>query len=164
MGTTIIVVVLPMIILGLMMASLIAFAIHGLRCLILCRQAKGWPTTEGTIDSLEINEYPAGPVSDDGPSYGVKVAYSFDVGGRRIRGNRIAFGYSTSGRRRTQEKLAEKIRPGETMTVHYDPRNPSRSVLFPESTCYALSQFVGGLTWLPLIGCLAYLYWKLTHP
>ncbi|MEI2611155.1 MAG: DUF3592 domain-containing protein [Candidatus Promineifilaceae bacterium] len=85
---------------------------------------QSWPTTEGRITSAQIYE----DSDEDGTSYGLNVSYNYTVNDQRYTGTRIELtDYSSS--RNYAEGLAEKYPVEAVVTVHYDPADPTKSVL-----------------------------------
>ena len=57
------------------------------------------------------------------------VEYSYRVGTRDYHGARIAFGPAVSGPRALADATVARYPTGTSVTVHYDPSNPSQSTL-----------------------------------
>ena len=85
---------------------------------------QSWPTAEGRITFSEIYE----SRDEDGTSYGLNIGYNYAVEDRPYTGTRISLtDYSSS--RNYAEGLAEEYPVGKTVQVHYDPADPTKSVL-----------------------------------
>lgn len=82
--------------------------------------------TQGTILSSEVTEHDG----DEGPTYGVKLRYSFEVGERHFNGERYRYDTSTSSGGWAQ-RVVQKHPPGATVTIYYDPGDPENCVLRP---------------------------------
>lgn len=84
-----------------------------------------WATTEGTVTVSKV----ASHSGENGRVYGASVQYSFEANGRMMKGDRASFfDWRTSSEEWAQETIAD-LPVGETVTVHFDPENPSESVL-----------------------------------
>lgn len=101
------------------------------------QQCKSWPSIQGVIlesridaDSLETMQ----PV----------LRYEYVVTGRKFVGHRVAFsGYGVS--RTAMEALLAPYKVGQTVRVHYDPRNPARAVLDTRAPSDWLYWLIAGL-------------------
>ena len=80
-------------------------------------RAKSWPTTAGRITQVERMRHSS------------ICRYSYTVSGKQYDSNRISMFARNSYRRYAL---------GEEVSVHYDPRKPSRSVLFFDGDWYSL--------------------------
>lgn len=89
------------------------------------RQALGWPTTTGRVTSSEVTRFDA--MAGDS-SYYFDVTYEYQVGGRHLRGS-SSLGVSES----VAKKWVEAYPPGSSVSVYYDPTDPGRSVVWPET-------------------------------
>jgi hypothetical protein len=57
------------------------------------------------------------------------VEYSYEAKGRNYHSTQLAFGPKVSGGQGPAEAKAAQYRPGSSVVVHYDPKNPSNAVL-----------------------------------
>ncbi|HLP75893.1 MAG TPA: DUF3592 domain-containing protein [Candidatus Paceibacterota bacterium] len=97
----------------------------GLRSVYKAKLAEGWSETKGAIQSCELVEDSSG----DGTTWQVKVSYDYSVAGRRLSGDRVAFGYGGSSARQTHEALHEKLSQAAVVRVRYNPLKPEDAVL-----------------------------------
>lgn len=107
-------------------------------------QALSWPAVEGRLLECRLQEDPG----SEGTTWEVKVRYSYSVAGREFECKRVAFGYSGSSTHEEHKGIYEKLQSGSRVMVHYQPSNPSDSVLaagFNRSTFLILAFAV---TWL----------------
>jgi hypothetical protein len=59
------------------------------------------------------------------------VEYSYRVEDRDYHGTRLAFGADVAGAQARAEATVARYPAGRTVTVHFDPANPSSAVLEP---------------------------------
>lgn len=94
-----------------------------------------WPTAKGTIISSKVG---AKDNDDGGEIYSAHVLYSYNVGGKTIRGDRVKFGAWRTGFRIFARKIVDRYDEGDPVVVYYALNDPSNSVLEPGihlSTC-----------------------------
>jgi len=102
-----------------------------------------WPTVTGIVTASNVIEEAIAEKSDDDKSvvapkmirrYQVDLRYAYQVDKRDFVGTEANWGMTAIyGRRDVAEKAAGLYRPGEPVTVHYDPERPRTAVLEPES-------------------------------
>jgi hypothetical protein len=94
-------------------------------------QAARWPSTEGrvVVSTAETREVRAGEVGSDDtePRNFAKIVYSYTVGNRSFRGERVSIG-ENMGNCEVAETIA-RYPVGRTVTVYYHPRQPEQAVL-----------------------------------
>lgn len=100
--------------------------------------AQRFTATQGTILSSEVTEREG----DEGPSYGVKLSYSFSVGDRQFVGKRYRYDTSTTSGSGWARRVVQRHPPGEQVTVYYDPLDPENCVLRPGIAGSDLFHFV----------------------
>jgi hypothetical protein len=91
----------------------------------------GWRATTGVIESStvqlgEVIDLERGPQ----PSWRLDVTYAYTVDGREYHSNRngiVQEGYGPEPIR--AHEIAARYRPGEGVTVYYNPRRPEQAVL-----------------------------------
>jgi len=96
------------------------------------RAAARWPTTQGTVlssraESRRILTQTGG--SQTMTVWSPLVEYSYRVGERDYHGSRVAFGPEVAGARELAEQTVQRYPAGATVSVHYDPSNPSHATL-----------------------------------
>ncbi|MFP4276087.1 MAG: DUF3592 domain-containing protein [Wenzhouxiangella sp.] len=97
--------------------------------LLAGRDSSSWPTTMGTV--TEATARPLAGVQV-GPAWRVRLAYAYQVDGSSFTGDRLRFSRRLGGRTRAQaEQALVSYVPGGPIEVHYDPEDPSRSVIVP---------------------------------
>lgn len=95
-------------------------------------QAAGWPTTQGHIVSSAVESYKTRVGGRSGSRvtlFEAVVEYSYEAKGRNYHSTQLAFGPKASGGQGAAEAKAAQYRPGSSVVVHYDPKNPSNAVL-----------------------------------
>lgn len=106
-------------------AAVIGTSIFTVRLAIGSR-SNSWPGTKGVIESTQWED----ELRDNGDavsSYIAKLVYRYTVGGREFHGSTI--GYDVSGQDAVAHGLLDRRAAGASITVYYDPANPSRAVL-----------------------------------
>lgn len=94
--------------------------------------AARWPTAVGTVLTSRVEsrrELAPGRGNQTMVVWSPLVEYSYRVGARDYHGARIAFGPAVSAGRDLANSIAARYPEGATVTVHYDPTNPSQSTL-----------------------------------
>jgi len=110
------------------------------------KTSQGWPTAQGTVLSVDIQEHSSYDEDDHhtSVSYEPVVQYQYSVSGRQYTNKKIAFG-ATSFDRSTAQKKAGQYAAGMAVSVHYNPNKPEESVL---------ETSVGGSTVFMVVGIL----------
>ena len=105
----------------------------GIRQRSKAKAAAEWPTTTGTIISASLQEN-SSLDSDNNTqiTYEPLVQYQYSLIGQRYVGTRLSFGHMSYDYRTAAKKIAAYV-PGAQVTVHYDPTDPSQSVLEPKA-------------------------------
>jgi hypothetical protein len=95
----------------------------------MARASKMWPSTEGIIVESGVASYRLTRKSSQ-LSYRCYVEYRYAVGGQEFTDDRLYFGdgefFDTEQEARA---VLGALRPGDAVTVYYDPDNPSNAVL-----------------------------------
>ena len=99
---------------------------QGVEQIRLTRSVMEWPTTQGIVESAEV--YPT--EGSQGARWRPHVIYSYAVGGRVVTATRLSLGKAPM---ESQEVAAERFltryRPGSTVTVYFNPRELTESVV-----------------------------------
>lgn len=96
------------------------------------RAASRWPTAPGTVLSSRAESRRSLTHTGGGQTMTVwspLVEYSYRVGDRSYHGSRVAFGPEVAGARDLAEQTVQRYPAGATVSVHYDPANPSHATL-----------------------------------
>ena len=110
---------------GLFLAVGVGILGFGMRSLHLSKQAEHWPTVSGAVTSSDF----VVSHDDDGTSYRTKLSYQYNVMGRALTGEKIAFGYSGSSSENFHRDIFNALPVNAEVAVRYDPNNPERAVL-----------------------------------
>ena len=94
--------------------------VQGLRC-------KSWPHVEGIVTAAEMTMQPGSGDTQD--TYGGKVSYDYQVGGKYYSAERLSFGDYTSGSTGHAQSILNRYRPGSKVVVYYSPADPENAVL-----------------------------------
>jgi hypothetical protein len=90
-------------------------------------ESQNWPVTQGTIISSNLQRKPGG---EEGDYYHAQITYNFTVEGIVYTSSIVNIGeqgWSTA--RYYYERLVQKYSVGKTVSVYYNPKNPSQAVL-----------------------------------
>jgi hypothetical protein len=109
-----------------------------------------WPTATGIIVASGTIEEAIEDKSNNDSSfvrkiyrYQVDLRYAFQVGKRDFVGTNANWGATAVyGLRELAEKAASRYRPGQPVTVYYDPDRPANAVLEPDSRKGSLSPII----------------------
>ncbi len=94
--------------------------------------AARWPTVAGTVITSRVEqrrELAPGGGNRTTMVWSPLVEYVYRVGERDYHGARIGFGPAVSGGRTLAESIIARYPASTTVTVHYDPANPSQATL-----------------------------------
>ncbi len=111
-------------------------------------QTKNWDRTPGTVDDIYIWEDCGG---EDGCTYGLKVDYSYEVGGIVYESDQISlvdWEDSTDSSLGWKEDFERDHPRLSTIDVYVDPNNPERSVLI---TGFSIGS--GAITNIVILSC-----------
>ncbi len=116
-----------------------------------------WPTAAGTVTHCDIVEEIIEDKRDDDDKsavrsavrrvhhrYQVDLRYAYKIGKRDFIGTETNWnGATIYGLREVAEKAAAPYRPGQNVTVYYDPEQPGNAVLEPASRKGAIAPLIG---------------------
>ena len=125
-------------------------------------QAGNWPTTEGTLDSIHVIKDEE--ADSDESRYALKTAYHYRIDDREYLGRRVAFGYDDAFLSKGHGSIYEKLKDAKLVTVRYDPRNPSSSVLSYGIHSKTMLGILFSLLWLAFFGGVATISWIDARP
>jgi hypothetical protein len=91
----------------------------------LAHASSAWPTTTGVVNESSVK----GSEGRRRPSYRLELRYSYEVDGQSYDGDQAQFGPTRVTEKLPIETLAKRYPQGAQVTVHYDPDDPSTSVL-----------------------------------
>jgi hypothetical protein len=104
----------------------VGIAGFGFKQLVESYESLRWPSVPGKIVASEVK--------GDAPSQKVpqaEISYMYRVNGREFRGSRVFFGRNSELGRPSAAATVRRYPPEAEVTVYYDPKDPSRSVLEP---------------------------------
>lgn len=109
-----------------------------------------WPTVAGTIATSGVIEEAIEDKSNDDKSfirkiyrYQVDLRYAYRIGKRDFVGTAANWGGTAIyGLRELAEKAAGQYRPGQPVTVYYDPERPGNAVLEPDNRQGSLAPLI----------------------
>jgi len=110
------------------------------------RAVLSWPSVEGKLVSASVKtrsgHMSAGSTSS-GRSYEAVASYSYAVGGKSYKGQRIGLGeYRSTGKRKVQAKV-EELAAAPRLSVRYRPDKPEESVLEAKAYGFGLALLLG---------------------
>lgn len=112
-----------------------ALLLEGMRRAI--GRAKAWPVAPGRIETSEVEEF-TGTIGDKSDRlqtlYRSNIVYSYNAGGRSYRGTSLgSHGTVTANYEGPARRAVARYKVGDAVKVHYDPKNPSESVVDPRT-------------------------------
>lgn len=111
------------------------------------RAAKSWSQTQGEVMEATVETYQYHS-TEGGTSTGYRprIIYGYRVNGRDYVGDRFNFGSKVhSNIRSFAENTVKKIPTGTTVTVYYDPQNPSEAALELSAPAGKLLYIIAGV-------------------
>jgi hypothetical protein len=106
--------------------------VYAIRTGLYAWRSRRWPRVTGTVIKSEVAEVPRRRFSK---AYKPVVVYTYEVEGLEYCNDKMGFGFDDFlgdglfSDRFNAEKIAAHYRPGNPVSVAYDPQNYSRSVL-----------------------------------
>ena len=100
------------------------------------RRSERWPTVVGQMESVKVFQIPPDPEMDNLDDlirpWRVHIDYRYTVDGTDYRGHRGSFDERSREYEEAEaQAVAERYRASKQVTVHYEPGDPSNSVLRP---------------------------------
>lgn len=138
---------------GIMACVAVFFVVMGALEWKRAAASPSWSTANGVITESRVVESSGG--RRRGRSYSAKVEYTFEVDGQELKGTRISYRLQSSGQSGASECVA-RYPVGASVTVHYDPADPSQAVL--ETGWDAWNAFPIGIGLFALGFCAVFLY------
>ncbi len=89
--------------------------------------SEAWPTTTGRVLATSVNPFE----KEGGTSYQPVVNYEYEVGGQSFTGEATWQDLDSYPSQYLAERVLWAYPTGGAITVYYNPREPSRSVLVP---------------------------------
>jgi len=124
------------------------FVLRSIWHLLTALESRSWPRTRGVIVASKLED---DRESGGGGMYRALVSYRFTVDGHEFVGDRACFGDSD----RTSwswaaRKIVARYRPGDAVTVHYDPSKPREAVLETGISGVLMARLAFGIVFLAL--------------
>jgi hypothetical protein len=89
-----------------------------------------WPQTTGEITASALSEESSGTYDSPNRTYRANIRYRYKVGSRLLSGDKICVGGQLQlSLRGKAEAYLRQYPQGKSVTVYYNPRNPSDAVL-----------------------------------
>jgi hypothetical protein len=134
----------------------ILFAGLGLGMLLAARRQRtqamateAWPTVGGTITASRLDRQSRTQTRQGRrtthTTYTPVVDYTFDVGGKLLRGSKIFPGSTMSFDLGTAQDIVNRYQAGAPVTVHYNPADPTQAVLETSSRSANILMILGGV-------------------
>jgi len=122
------------------------------------KSTESWPTVSGSIVSSRLDQKTStdfdGEYSSTSTSYTPMVEYNYEIDGRTYQGKRVFPGASMSYDHGTAQSIVNRYQPGATVSVHYDPVDPTQAVLETKSKGGNLFLILGSVfALLGMMGC-----------
>lgn len=141
----------------------IAFVSFGVSLLQQGIASQSWYPTDGKIITSNIETHEETHHSDHGTThsttYGANIVYQYTVNGINYSSNKVSLGdYSSSDANHAQQ-IVNRYPVGESVTVYYNPENPSDAVLERGTTEFPYIIIIFGL--MPIIVGTVVLYFML---
>jgi hypothetical protein len=116
----------------------------GLREMEAAQTSTTWPTVSGTVKSSDIDWSNNDSDDHQRDSAFAKVVYTYQVAGHLHTSDKVLYGDYGSSDSSHADSIVSQYAPGQAVTVHYDPADPSTAVLQPGIN--------GGCLFLPIFG------------
>jgi hypothetical protein len=114
-------------IVSLLLGSYVLYS--GIKNLENANQSGEWSTANGSIISSDVRNEIKNSNGRSSTVYFPRVAYQYIVGNNSFISDRISFGDYGSGSESRAIGIAGKYPMGSQVTVHYNPSDPSQSVI-----------------------------------
>lgn len=136
----------------LLIVAGIGMAVYGKATLGDAKASENWPSVTGQVIYTDVDRVHrmSGSSSSSGSEYRYvpEVQYEYQVEGARYEGDRIAFGSTRERSRFRAQDVVDRYPIASDVNVHYDPSNPSNSVLEPGADLVLSIMPWGGLLFL----------------
>jgi hypothetical protein len=125
-----------------------AAVVAGITMMSASSKARSWPVVPGKIVERSVGPSTTTGASRPGGYFEPRVTYSYVLGNKSYAGHRITLttnAYDEAQARRVVDKLPEWV------DVHYNPSDPSDSILEPSAITMSILLLIGGVLGL-LVG------------
>lgn len=114
-------------------------------------EARDWPAARGVIHSIHVEDHSSRDSDGDTTTtHSPRIAYSYRVGNRTLRGERIWLtGNDFYNDRADAVAFVQDYQVGQSVPVVYDPARPGQSALLVENPPWQILLFTAfGLLWI----------------
>ncbi|MCZ6616688.1 MAG: DUF3592 domain-containing protein [Gammaproteobacteria bacterium] len=96
------------------------------------KQSLSWPSVAGEITCSKVVRRGSGGNSGQGSTFRADVQYSYEVGAKPFRGDKVCVGVDVgTGSRTRAEERCRRYGNGSVVSVYYNPDNPGEACLEP---------------------------------
>ena len=127
--------------------AMIGYGAYGV---VQAKRSASWPTVRGEIESCKLHSRR----SSKGSSYACEAKYRYEVDGNSYQGDRIAFGYNSTNYKEPHKQIERHLKKGRYVQVHFNPNDPSQSVLSTGTSSNTWLPIVFGTMWLTICGAI----------
>ncbi|PQO36599.1 DUF3592 domain-containing protein [Blastopirellula marina] len=129
----------------------VCFLGYGIYQVTLAQGTSQWPVVLGKIQKCKLRSHR----NEDSTTYACDVAYTYEVNGTAYHGDRIAYGYNGTNNESFHKRVENRLKKSRYVQVHYNPSNPSESVLAAGLFRSTFLPVVFGTAWLAFCGGIA---------
>ncbi len=132
----------------------VVIAVRGVGTVIEAFRSIDWPLTEGSVTASGVDM--KNDAIDTGRRtralrYSPAVSYSYDVDGTTYSSDLLGFIRVWTDDESGAHGIARRYPVGQTITVYYDPGDPSRAVLDPGVSLNSMLSLLFGLAWIAIM-------------
>ncbi len=88
-------------------------------------KSAAWPYVSGQVITSDVSE----SSDDDGTTYSANIQYTYTVNDREYTGSRVSHGDIGTSDSRDAAKIVARYPAQKTVSIYYDPADPSQAVL-----------------------------------
>ncbi len=126
----------------------VGFFGYGIYQVVLAQGTAQWPVVRGEIHECKLRSHR----SEDSTTYACHVEYGYEVNGIPYHGDRVAYGYNGTNNESFHKRVQRKLQKSHYVQVHYNPHDPSDSVLAAGLFRSTFLPVVFGAAWLAFCG------------
>jgi hypothetical protein len=117
-----------------------------------------WPTTKGIVILSEVKT----DESNESVIYKTNIHYKYTLKSQDYFSDRVSFGWPEYSDIEQAKTAVKKYKQGQNINIHFNPANPSESVIEPGMNNSSLELFFG--VWIFLAGASGTLYYAIIFP
>ena len=132
----------------------VVIAVRGVGTVIEAFRSTDWPLTEGSVTASGVdmkNDAIDTERRTRALRYSPAVSYSYDVDGTTYSSDLLGFIRVWTDDESDAQVTVQRYPVGQTVTVYYDPGDPSRAVLDPGVPLNSMLGLLFGLAWIATI-------------